>query len=67
MGLGILQPRSQYVPGTVNVYEEEQRRTEVLENATHLKRDKSGRFILTPQPTDDPNDPLVSHFCCDLH
>ena len=58
MGLGVLDTNS-IAPGTIDVYEHEQRRAEVEATATHLKRDKSGRFILTPQPSDDPNDPLV--------
>ncbi|KAJ9606177.1 hypothetical protein H2200_009138 [Cladophialophora chaetospira] len=58
MALGILEPGVEHVPGTVYVYESEQRHTELLENARHLKKDKSGRIILVPQPSDDPNDPL---------
>ena len=27
--------------------------------ATGLKTDKTGHIILVPQPSDDPNDPLV--------
>jgi hypothetical protein len=59
--LGILEPAQPgHVPGTVNVYEEEQRSAELLESARHLKRTQDGRKILVPQPADDPNDPLVS-------
>ena len=59
--LGILEPsKPGHVPGTVNVFEVEQRSAELLENAQHLKTTKDGRRILVPQPTDDPNDPLVS-------
>jgi hypothetical protein len=61
MPLGILEPaHTEHVPGTVNVYEEAQRDAELLESAGHLKRSKDGRRILVPQPTDDPNDPLVT-------
>jgi len=60
MALGILEPRVEHVPGTVYVYETEQRHTELLENAQHLKTDTKGQTILIPQPSDDPNDPLVS-------
>jgi hypothetical protein len=61
MALGILEPtQAGHVPGTVNVYEAQQRSTELLETASHLKRTKDGSRILVPQPTDDPNDPLVS-------
>ncbi|EXJ65485.1 hypothetical protein A1O7_01826 [Cladophialophora yegresii CBS 114405] len=58
MALGILEAKVEHVPGTVYVYESEQRHTELLENAQHLKKDKTGRFILVPQPSNDPNDPL---------
>ena len=72
MGLGILEPggRGTYVPGwfkshnyishanetigTENVYE----RDNVLEEISD-KLKKRGDIILVPQPTDDPNDPLV--------
>ncbi len=60
MALGILEPRVEHVPGTVYVYESEQRHAELLQAARHLKRDRTGRMILVPQPSDDPNDPLVS-------
>ncbi len=60
MALGILEPQVEHVPGTVYVYDAEQRRAELLETAQHLKKDKSGRAILVPQPSNDPNDPLVS-------
>ena len=60
MGLGVLETTLKHVPGTVNVYEDEQRQRDAVQHATHLKRDKTGRFILVPQPSDAPNDPLVS-------
>lgn len=60
MALGILEPREEHVPGTVYVYAAEQRQAELLRSAQHLKKDKTGRIILTPQPSSDPNDPLVS-------
>jgi hypothetical protein len=60
MALGILEPSVEHVPGTVYVYQTEQRTAELLESAHHLKKDKTGRIILVPQPSDDPNDPLVS-------
>jgi hypothetical protein len=60
MALGILEPRVEHVPGTVYVYDAQQRHAELLETAQHLKRDKNGRTILVPQPSNDPNDPLVS-------
>jgi len=60
MALGILEPRVEHVPGTVFVYETEQQHAELLENNQHLKTDTKGRIILIPQPSNDPNDPLVS-------
>jgi hypothetical protein len=60
MPLGILDPRhSEHVPGTVDVYAEATRGAELLESHPNLKRSKDGKKILIPQPTDDPNDPLV--------
>lgn len=49
-----------HVLGTVNVFEENQAREHVQPN-TGLKYDTSGPkpIILVPQPSDDPNDPLV--------
>ncbi|KPI45479.1 putative MFS-type transporter [Cyphellophora attinorum] len=59
MAWGILEPKHmEYVPGTVNVYEEAQRNAELLESGRHLKRTEDGKKVLIPQPTGDPNDPL---------
>jgi hypothetical protein len=60
MPLGILEPaHAEHVPGTVDVYAEAQRGAELLASAPNLKRSKDGSKILVPQPSDDPNDPLV--------
>jgi len=48
MALGILEPRAEHVPGTVQV-------TRQSDN----ELSKSRTTILVPKPTDDPNDPLV--------
>jgi hypothetical protein len=65
MGLGILSDHAlEHVPGTAQVFEGEQRR-EVERKAgsrighSGLKYDKTGKILLVPQPSDDPNDPLV--------
>ncbi|EXJ96119.1 hypothetical protein A1O1_01245 [Capronia coronata CBS 617.96] len=58
MALGILEPPVEHVPGTVYVYDADQRHAQLLETAQNLKRDKGGRMILVPQPSNDPNDPL---------
>ncbi|KEF63053.1 uncharacterized protein A1O9_01029 [Exophiala aquamarina CBS 119918] len=58
MALGILEPAVEHVPGTVYVYNAQQRQTALLESAQHLKRDNTGKIILVPQPSADPNDPL---------
>jgi hypothetical protein len=65
MGLGILSDHAlEHVPGTAQVFEGE-RRSEVERIAgsrigrTGLKYDKTGKILLVPQPSDDPNDPLV--------
>ncbi|KNG47744.1 mfs transporter [Stemphylium lycopersici] len=64
MGLGILSDHAlERVPGTAQVFEGEQRR-ELERNAASrigrpdLKYDKTGKILLVPQPSDDPNDPL---------
>lgn len=62
MGLGILEDRQLgHVPGTAFVLDGDRKR-EVAQDATrsHLKYDKTGKILLVPQPSDDPNDPLVS-------
>ena len=53
MALGVLEPKAQKVPGTANVLDQEWKRDPTL------KRDKTGNIILVPQPSEDPNDPLV--------
>jgi hypothetical protein len=50
---GILEPKAKKVPGTANVLDQEWKRDPTL------KRDKTGNIILVPQPSEDPNDPLV--------
>ncbi|KAI5196802.1 serine/threonine kinase 16 [Aureobasidium subglaciale] len=47
MALGILEPRTEHVPGSVQVT-----------NKTDNELTRSRTTILVPQPTDDPNDPL---------
>ena len=60
MGLGILEPAGvEHVPGTVFVYNDAQRDAELLARHQVLKRNKNGTRILVPQPSSDPNDPLV--------
>lgn len=61
MPLGILEPKDERVAGTVYVYEQARRDTERLRHDTNLKKDRTGKITLVPQPSDDPNDPLV---CC---
>jgi hypothetical protein len=57
MFLGILEPRDvRDVPGTVYILDEP---TEQTVRNPNLKYDKTGTIILVPQPSDDPNDPLV--------
>lgn len=62
MGLGILDDHHlEHVPGTAHVLQGEQRR-EVEQHAArnaNLKYDETGTILLVPQPSDDPNDPLV--------
>ncbi|KAL1798163.1 hypothetical protein ACET3X_002200 [Alternaria dauci] len=64
MGLGILPDHAlERVPGTAQVFEGEQRRELERSAASRLGRpelkyDKTGKILLVPQPSDDPNDPL---------
>ena len=58
MGLGVLNTRDPNVPGTVNVLEEEGQ-----PKAAGVGLKKHGNIILVPQPSDDPNDPLVGMRC----
>lgn len=60
MGLGILEPRQNPVPGTARVYDDDGKR-DLAQSAARrgLKYDRTGKILLVPQPSDDPNDPLV--------
>lgn len=51
--------------GTVFVYDDTSRRTTGEQADARLKYDRSGPVptILVPQPSDDPNDPLVKADC----
>lgn len=61
MGLGVLNPSgSENVPGTAFVYDDASRPSHDGEFDSRLKYDRTGTIILVPQPSDDPNDPLVS-------
>lgn len=64
MGLGILESRHNPVPGTALVYDDDRKR-DLAQSAARsgLKYDKTGKILLVPQPSDDPNDPLVSSWC----
>lgn len=59
MGFGIIEPKGGtdgapvYVPGTSALYDSAPHRAD----AKHDETDKS--LLLVPQPSDDPNDPLV--------
>ncbi|OAA67556.1 MFS transporter [Cordyceps fumosorosea ARSEF 2679] len=58
MGLGVLEPKGhEQVPGTTRYYDDPDRPRMAGEHDAHLKTNDSG-LILTPQPSDDPNDPL---------
>lgn len=60
MGLGVLEDKTlEHVPGTVYVLDDASRNAVVAERDTHSKRDKTGKIILVPQPSDSPDDPLV--------
>ncbi|OAA50110.1 MFS transporter [Beauveria brongniartii RCEF 3172] len=58
MGLGVLEPKgNEKVPGTTRYYDDPDRPRMAGEHDAHLKTTPGG-LILTPQPSDDPNDPL---------
>ena len=62
MGLGVLDDRAmEHVPGTTRYFDDPNRPQEAQPESSHLKCDTSGKvpIILVPQPSDDPNDPLV--------
>lgn len=60
MALGILEPKGvEHVPGTVYVYRPNQPEEHELSSNHQLKKDPTRRIFLVPQPSDDPNDPLV--------
>jgi hypothetical protein len=60
MGLGILEPSgSPAVPGTVYILDEPATAAAPAARNPNLKYDRTGTIILVPQPSDDPNDPLV--------
>ena len=51
----------EHVPGTAFVLDGDRKREVAQDTArNHLKYDKTGKILLVPQPSDDPNDPLVS-------
>jgi hypothetical protein len=58
-GVGILGADSG--AGTANVLESESKRPggHAAGREAGLKYDKTGKILLVPQPSDDPNDPLV--------
>ena len=39
--------------------DDQDERTAVVPRNTNLKYDSTGKILLVPQPSDDPNDPLV--------
>ncbi|OCL05542.1 MFS general substrate transporter [Glonium stellatum] len=57
MGIGVLEPRAKVVQGTILLFDstgdDEHNNTIV-----HLKHSKDGKVLLTPQPSDLPDDPL---------
>jgi hypothetical protein len=57
---GIVSLRQLTVQGTVRILDKESPTDTPTHGRTGLKHDKTGRIILVPQPSNDPNDPLVS-------
>ncbi|GAB1195350.1 hypothetical protein APSETT444_004608 [Aspergillus pseudonomiae] len=62
MGLGVLEDTAlAQVPGTSDILERESS-NEQTNVDSNLKYDRSGAIpiLLVPQPSDDPNDPLIA-------
>ena len=57
MGLGILEPREPVVKGTIQLFDDNGS-GEHLTTTTHLKHSQDGKILLSPQPSDSPDDPL---------
>ncbi|OQD70091.1 hypothetical protein PENDEC_c027G00485 [Penicillium decumbens] len=60
MGLGVLDTKTEQVPGTSDIYEQDHGSSDQITDTAPVKYDRSGKIptILVPQPSDDPNDPL---------
>lgn len=57
MGLGVLEPRETVVQGTVQLFDNIDL-SELQQTTVLLKHTKDGKIVLSPQPSDDPCDPL---------
>ena len=57
MGQGIIEPRQAVVPGTIQLYDNEEE-SGTIATTVHLKHAPDGKTVLAPQPSDSPNDPL---------
>ena len=55
MGKGIIEPSQEVVPGTIQLYDNDD---ETAATTIHLKHAPDGKTVLAPQPSDSPNDPL---------
>jgi hypothetical protein len=67
MGLGVLNTREPNVPGTAKVLDGDRPVKEARLGEHEARGFKHGTYggqqiLLVPQPTDDPNDPLVRSF-----
>lgn len=62
MALGILEPTTEQVPGTIDAYQISENDKDGLSNASpHSSAGPRtlGRITKVPRPSNDPNDPLV--------
>src|SRR5271163_2482653 len=57
MGQGIIEPKQEVVPGTIQLYDNEEE-SGAISTTVHLKHAPDGKTVLAPQPSDSPNDPL---------
>ncbi|KAJ6014441.1 major facilitator superfamily domain-containing protein [Penicillium herquei] len=57
MGLGILETKSEHVPGTAPLNDGHDSEIYTGIDRRSLKKDSTGKIVLVPQPSESPNDP----------
>src|SRR5579859_4973205 len=54
MGFGILEPAQRVVPATIQLFDSATN----VKSTAHLKQSADGKTILSPEPSNSPNNPL---------